>query len=425
MSNIPQQRETKSEPAVIAGPTPATSGGGDAGTAGFVMLASPGEALSVTRLPEISKGKLGPTKWEFLGCGIDSLDLGVFVKWADHWATFCELLEARKLSAAGTDGILLTPDADILVLPGGKPPQYRWHLKYRELELYLGRSSEPQGETPNVYASISSRALWMHGIDAAVAYLQACIENLGGEVLHFLPSRCDLASDFRIPAGLDFDFLQTHRVPGNLKTFVVLEDGELETFCCGSKKSPIQLRVYNKSKEIQLKGKEWFLDVWDTEDREHVWRVEFQLRRTVLKEFGINSLADLKSKLCGLWKYLTEKWFSLRLHDNDNTSRRSFHPWWSDVAQLAERLGPNEPVKRITTRATAKEEWLVNHISGCLKTLAALRNKRELDEAIPDLAQLLEARNAPGAFAEEVRVRQIRRGIPLTPDKEVTDDASA
>ncbi|MEZ6058427.1 MAG: hypothetical protein R3C01_17130 [Planctomycetaceae bacterium] len=401
--------------------SPAPQADGVAGVAA-TGAGSNRKALSVTRLAHFSLSKPAPIYGEFLGCGVDSLDLGIYVNWGAGWESFGECLEERKQAAAGTQGIALAPDTEYLMMPSGKPPQYRWHLKHPDFDLFLGRSTVPYGPTPNAYVSLSSRLLWSRGLPAATAYLRQHLEALGGTILDLKPSRCDLAADFHIPGGLTFDFLREHRVPINRQISVNMLGDELETYYFGSKKSPIQLRIYDKGKEILSSCKEWFLDVWERETGEDVWRVEYQLRRPVLKEFQINAVDDLPAKLCGMWEHLTTDWFSLRLPDNENTTRRSLHPWWASVSRLGEKFGERNPVQRLRRGSDAKERWLVNHIGGCVKTLAALREKGTLDEAVGDLGELLRAKYHPDTFAEDVRVRKIRRGISVSPEKDFNDE---
>jgi hypothetical protein len=79
--------------------------------------------------------------------------------------------------------------------------------------------------------------------------------------------------------------------------------------------------------EVQQKGglKLWFLELWQRESPENIWRTEFEIKRAALREFGINSLDDLKQKQSGLWHDLTTNWFSLRLTDNEKAERRTVH----------------------------------------------------------------------------------------------------
>lgn len=119
-------------------------------------------------------------------------------------------------------------------------------------------------------------------------------------------------------------------------------------------------RLYDKTVEIQKSGKTWFEPKWkpagfvDTDTSGHVWRLEFQVRREVLRkcelithemktsEGGEGSTevkrwADLKKGLNDLWRYLTSKWLTYRLK-RKNRKRVVLHPRW--VTLMRARLTP-------------------------------------------------------------------------------------
>lgn len=176
---------------------------------------------------------------------------------------------------------------------------------------------------------------------------------------------------FGFPVG-SYEFLLSHKVTRNDKGKLFLDKNELETYYVGDAKSPIQLRIYNKGLEVeQGRTKLWFLELWNRESSEDIWRIEFQVRRPALKQFGVNSIADLKEKETGLWLYLTSKWFSLRLPDNDKAERRTVHLFWCAVQECFTENSLDE-VKRVWRPAQVSPDWHLSHIDGCLSSFAAL-----------------------------------------------------
>jgi hypothetical protein len=80
------------------------------------------------------------------------------------------------------------------------------------------------------------------------------------------------------------------------------------------------VRIYDKTRELKMRPqKEWEKTLWKDPNAKHVTRVEFQLRREMLKELEINSLDDLAEKLPDIWAHLTQCWFKLDT------------PWWATV----------------------------------------------------------------------------------------------
>lgn len=365
-------------------------------------------ALSVTRHAPFTS----PVEWRVLACGIDSLDLGLQVRWGKLWEEFSARLDEGKNLAAGTEG-LPSWDGRFLVLPSGKPPNYRWHLQFPSFHLYIGRSAEPHEKTPNVYVSINSKTLWQSSAEAAVALVLREIESFGGEVVQVKPSRCDLAADFLIPDGLSLEFLLALRVPPQLEHSHIMVGDQLQTFYHGAKSSPIQLRIYDKALEVRKGGtKLWFLDVWKLTECEHVWRVEFQLRRPCLKSFRIHTVSDLMRDVGGLWEYLTELWFSLRLPDDTNTTRRTVHPLWRTVQECASRFGVPRPLHRETSETPASIDWYVAHMSGCLAGFAARLRLDNFALAAKEIVREMQVYWARRNFSRQYTIKSIQLGFP-------------
>ncbi|MNT11334.1 hypothetical protein D3C72_1462080 [compost metagenome] len=95
--------------------------------------------------------------------------------------------------------------------------------------------------------------------------------------------------------------------------------GEFETVYYGDR-SRLQLRLYNKSLEIDKKKKDYFKKIYEDKgmDSGKVWNVEFEVHRDYLKNFaceetgetGIFDTMDFLLRLDGLsllWTHLTQK----------------------------------------------------------------------------------------------------------------------
>ncbi len=193
--------------------------------------------------------------------GIDSLDIGFFVQWNGHWDKLSRGLQIKKEEARGEEGIKdQTPSGrPFFHLPTGKSPNYRYHLKFPEYHLYLSITNPP-GESPNVYVSILSESLWHKGVLESVQQITEDLQELHGAIFKVLVSRCDLCVDFLLPENPTLEFIKHHMVSRTKKTNHYEDSGVLETFYAGKRGAKIQLRIYNKGKEIMsASGKRWFL----------------------------------------------------------------------------------------------------------------------------------------------------------------------
>jgi hypothetical protein len=375
-----------------------------------VRNAVPDGGRSLTAPVQFTEGRFA----EFRGCGVDSLDLALDLRWGPTWDSVQVRLEKGKSAACGTGGVLFGDDGACLIRPSGKPPLYPWHLQWAEFHLFLSPVAVATGETPNAFVSLNSETLWRNGILPSVELVRNRLKKLGGVLVRSKPSRCDLCADYYIPGGLTLDFLRSRRIPQHYKNEAIHGGYDLETFYFGGKGSPIKARIYDKGKEILRNGsKLWFLEVWKVESVADIWRTEFQIRREVLRKFGINSLEDLTTAFCALWDYSTGYWFTLREPDNDHVSRRTMNPWWQHVQSLGPRFGERKPLVRRATTPMASVDWYVSHIAGCVKAIAARRGKLSRDEALDDVMALLKAKLEPTQFAEAVRVLSIQLGIVI------------
>lgn len=90
---------------------------------------------------------------------------------------------------------------------------------------------------------------------------------------------------------------------------------------------PTLARIYHKGMEIRKSGKMWLYNIWELHGWHggfDVWMVEFQLRRAVLKEFGVSTIEDLLENVDAIWAYCTKRWLTLcrpngsnAFHDGD------------------------------------------------------------------------------------------------------------
>jgi hypothetical protein len=352
--------------------------------------------------------------FQFLLCGIDTLDLGLYVMWGSDWKRRLQAFDRNKQRARRNGGLLfdLPSGRKCIFKPNGKGENYRFHLQFEAYNLFVGIAACP-GSSPNVYLSIDAKTLWLKGIETALSWITEDLKAIGGGKIQFVKiSRVDFCSDFWIPGGLSYDFLLSHKVTRNDKGNLFLDKNNMETYYAANKKSPIQLRIYNKGLEVKQGGtKLWFLDLWQRETAEDIWRIEFQVRRPALKQFGINSIDDLKEKQAGLWHYLTSKWFSLRLPDDEKAERKTIHPFWCAVQECFQQNDPDSEIKRVyESGKAATPEWHLSHIDGCLSSFAAHMGITNREDAINELLTHLKRRNNAKDFEAVCIKKAIQRG---------------
>lgn len=367
-------------------------------------------ADSVTRHAQIPHAQ----EIDFINYGIDTLDVGLYVQWGPNWEELKGVFNREKERAYGTSGQVIEREGvrTHIFLPTGKPPNYRYHLQFPEYHAFIG-IAEKGTYGPNVYISFTSKALHLDNTPEELLNLvKKDLAAFAGKVSSHKVSRCDLYKDFRIPGGIQEEYIRNHMVSRNKSTNAFRTGKQLETFYAGAKGSAIQIRIYDKGKQVSNKEDEerWKL-IWFTEDCTDIWRVEAQIRRTVLKQFAIKTIEDLRNKQADLWEYITGSWFSLRNLDNERSSRRTMTDFWALVHDSSP-FGTESGVKRKTQRDRAGDlKWYLTRIIGLTISFAVIAKKYTWEDLsrrlLFDLTELISEIN----LKEAIQRRSIEMGI--------------
>ena len=135
-------------------------------------------------------------------------------------------------------------------------------------------------------------------------------------------SRSDFTFDFEV---CDADFDADSVVSLSAKDASFRKERRTQTIQFGAGGAAM-LRVYNKSDEIaESSGKVWFLELWGG-TAENVWRVEWQVRKEMLRRFGIRTFGDLADMQGDLLTYLAHEHDTLRVKAEDSNRSRLSTP---------------------------------------------------------------------------------------------------
>ncbi|BBO89921.1 hypothetical protein DSCOOX_31010 [Desulfosarcina ovata subsp. ovata] len=116
-------------------------------------------------------------------------------------------------------------------------------------------------------------------------------------------------------------------------------------------------------------------DVWgiaDVPKGYRIIRIEFQLRREVLKQLGMNSPSDLNNLCSNAWGYCTQEWLNFKDNPGKHQkNQRKTLTWWSVVQNGFMEI--SQPVPLIRFRASnSDEKQLVAQTFGYLSSIQAL-----------------------------------------------------
>lgn len=316
--------------------------------------------------------------------GVDTLVLNVF--YLDEMGkrnkrevsdTLRERLDGWKKEALGMHDEIATTlsfNGKLLQMQpnGAGRGQWPWMLKTVDMTLYIS------GGHWNGIASVrlSSQYLWSSpGVPAVLASVQAFVDDLFEQEMYLQLSQVDLCAD--VAGWLDIEQLErsTHfvtrsRKGGSHDEFSMVSHATSRDYTLGLKRTGLDFgrdskasgglccRMYDKTREMEKSGKEWFLDLWGSrgwsEEDGPVWRVEFSYKREALHELrqeiggeeqfhGIEDAYELPERLGLLWAYasgqveggpdgLPDGWLRCVAPNGDsNRSRWPSHPVWKVV----------------------------------------------------------------------------------------------
>jgi len=318
--------------------------------------------------------------FELLLHGIDTLQVAYYLtqQRAGEW-DFGKLLQTREnLRALGSrDGAPLTLGGVPFVLfSHGTGSGYPFLLACEDFKIECGEFNSPP-----FFVTFRSQALWRESAPFLHAKFLQWAARVG-----FVPcnperiSRVDFAFDYHLPT-VDFDedcFLTRMHKDSQHR-----ENGRVQTFTFGQ--GDIVLRIYDKVAEIeQQSAKAWFFLLWERD--QDVWRIEWQIRKKLLRGFGICTFEDLGKLQGDLLRYLCTEQATLRVRGEDtNRSRWALHPLWEDLQgqiRALDQLG----VCRLDGKNVALEERLfrcAQSVYGYAKGFAATHCVRKGTEGLP------------------------------------------
>ena len=340
--------------------------------------AAPAGAPSSNRAPANYIEESG----RILRCAIDSLYLSFAGELSDKrdW----QLKELKELAQADSEVVQARAQIQIgehlfQVLDHGKKKRCPFILDNPQLRLEIGRG----GAIPVAHVQVKNQFLVEAGVDGVVEVARFVVGSLGridgGEKV----SRVDLCADF-VPRHPITQCSNDAWVTRAKRRIPYYEGDHLTGWSIG--KGCMAARLYDKLFELlNVSHKSYLLELWQQAGwkfRESVWRLEFQLRRAILKEMAIATVDDLLANLAGIWAYGAEKWLLLKIPNpaDKNPSRWPLHSLWA-LLQAAEFGDQRQPaLVRSRPASLPSDEWLFTNGLGSFTSYMAREGITDLEE---------------------------------------------
>lgn len=344
---------------------------------------------------------------------------------------------------------------------------YPFRLANDDFQFVFARRKRWQ-RTPQVMVQIRPSVLWRIGPVMAYREAQGFIEELedrawglAGEKSRQRPSprvdfsRLDITADL-----VGYNFMEADgtcfvkQARKQVKHLASYHEGlKFTGFGIGTRRNGLFCRIYDKTEEIRSSsGKRWFYDIWEgvkEGDGQTVWRVEFELKREILKQLWKKARVDYETGeekkelslvkaegedflegLGWIWKYLTGNWLSLRLpsRSEPNRSKWQVAPAWETLTELDwSGLGQGGEVELVRLRQRSiNYERLVPQVRGCLASMAKARGEENFDFIVEMVSESIKESLVgvrPGenykdeAVEEEWRLHLERKRMELEKDR--------
>ena len=245
--------------------------------------------------------------------GLDFLKLSFHLNWKDP--EFMTLLKDSK-EEFNDDHVNKNPDAkfrslDFLdgmsfnVQPFGAG-KYPYVLKCGDITL-LFSNHKSDAQCPNCRIEIGSMSCWHPGWLFLFEKITGWLRGYGAEIVKQKITELHLTADL---LGIEYGrsgFTNLDRWHAKANRFSLHGEHYVPNYIAFGK-GDFMFRCYNKTGELDpVSAKyDFFHELWSAhtgEEVQHVTRLEFQIRRTIIKQLGIKSVYDLSRKLNSLWAY--------------------------------------------------------------------------------------------------------------------------
>ena len=229
-------------------------------------------------------------------------------------------------------------------------------------------------------------------------------------------SRIDLFADFQgwsVSGDERREFLcraDARNLFENAEEFNGLKIGKRES-------GTISARLYDKTIESAKSGTAYWKQLWGETYNPalSVLRVEFELHREVLRQFGVSTPDEVLASTGAMWHYLTHDWMTHRVPTNDETKSRwpVSEPW--QAVQRARIAGGALGIERAygAKRAGVLAN-LMPSLVGQLANFGALTNSESVIDLIPHLERHLYqySRSSGRSMISRIAEKRQKYGLP-------------
>jgi len=313
-----------------------------------------------------------------LASNADTLVLAINLVWKDQ--DFFHRLERAKQDAiardvpvpieiASADG---SQRALMSVHQYGKDG-YRWIISSPEFHIKIGEWMRPTTR-PSAMVEIRSQALWLQGVIEVLDRLALLLNGVGAFIDTIKITRIDLCVDLFVSdeiwcANLFLDHSCTRA------TDIAIYSKHRKLSGAQIGRGKILARIYDKALEIVKSQKVWMYDIWNIHsvpDGFKVIRIEFQLRREILRELAVDTIWHFINHPQSLWNYCVHKWLKFVDDRALDGREQQLIPFWKTVQDGFIHSQNCPPMVR-AKMVEVEQRRAAQHILGHLTSLIAMK----------------------------------------------------
>jgi len=361
--------------------------------------------------PELSADlRLGDSRW----AGLRELASGVDARYLSGRTVLPRGLTTRLASVRELAELAGEPIPFPLGELSFKLAPHGWG-RYRFVLVHeLGRIGfSESGHLPPIRIQPKAELLHAVGPEATVAGFRSVLESECDEV-SFAVSRVDLFADVQGWALCAEDRNRFLCRATNCTTFE--EGAGFRGFQFGWRTTKtFSARIYDKTADVERHGSDWWFGLWGDGyvAAMPVHRIEFEIGRKGLTDFGLDTPGDVLRAKADLWRYATGEWLSFRTPTDDSTRARwPIAPEWEQVQRSS--LGNRAiGLERMSTgRMVGSLRRLMPPLVGYLAAFAAIVGAEEIDDTLGALDHHLRSDEIVRrvAFRDRIAERRTRMG---------------
>lgn len=203
------------------------------------------------------------------------------------------------------------------------------------------------------------------------------------------------------------------------KSRITFEEDEIFTGINFGKRSTgtFSARLYDKSIRAEQNGEGYWEMIWGEryDASRSVLRVEFEMGRHGLGDFGLSSPEEVLDAIGALWGYVAREWLTHRVPGSDQTKARwAISPEWEQVRRA--EVGENSyGINRVYLgKRRGGVANIMPGLEGYLASFGAYAQATSVDQLLPHLRDALaqRERDTGMSFGDRVVEEHRKFGLP-------------